>query len=548
MTEQPKRDLDIVVGESDALQSDNDEDDLALDYSGGVELGTVWYVTADGDGDGSREDPLNISEIAGEYYVDAAKIVDKNLPDENDVIILLGDDGVMEVGAINLMPGQKLLSPSGYITVAADAEGSRKTQFRPEGKRAELEFENNVPLTIQEIEINGSPEYLNLITLADNTAVSGLKINDPGYYGNIIYGDGVSGEINITNNIIAIGEDRIEAGNSIYISARPDENGNTNINIIGNDISTYREGISVETRSFAPKSISGLAEIEPRSFENLNINISNNKINKIINYGIHVENYGYKNSTINVKDNDIKDVISAVFDPRLESSYISPYESTGIYLDNRDGESLNVNINNNNIENVISFDGNSSGIEVNNDGFKQINNTITNNSTKVLLAERGFTQGISVYNMVNRDGNTKTTLQDNIVSKLHGDNMILNSISPSVSNLRGNSGLYVANMGSEANLAETIVKSNNISDNYGGFINFGIMVDNNGDLLNVDSVEAERSIYNFEESITEISNNNIKNSLTYEAAFGIGISEYNSLKINTTDSTTKRLKIIVTKP
>jgi hypothetical protein len=550
MTEQPKRDLDIVVGESDALQSDNEEDDYALDYSGGVELGTVWYVTADGDGvqDGSRENPLSITEISENYYYDAAKRVDKKLPGENDVIILLGDDGVMELGKINLMSGQKLLSPGGYITVAADAQGSRKTQFRPEGKRAELNFDLVVTGSIDEIEANGLLEYPSLIILDDNTVVSGLKINTAGYYdGNIIAGYGVNGEINVTNNIIYSDRGMVtpenirtsdyqpsisRMGNAVQIYAQPDEKGNTSIKISGNDISANRSGVFVETGFNDLNNAIGIAILDPLVSENLNINISNNQINNAVNYGINIKNYGYKNSTINVSDNNIKDVASLGYGPQLESSELSLYDSTGIYLSNSNGESINVNINNNNIENVISFDGISSGIEVYNEGFKQINNTITNNSIKVILAEQGLAKGISVYNILNRDGNTKTKLQDNNVSKLQGDILMLRGITSSINYLPINSGILVLNMGNEANSAETIVKSNNISDNYGGGFNSGIMIDNNGGFFRVGSVEPAASRNNFEETITEISNNNINNYLAYEANIGIGISDNYSSKSN----------------
>jgi hypothetical protein len=538
MTEQPKRDLDIVVGESDALQSDNDEEDLALDYSGGVELGTVWYVTAEGDGDGSREDPISIDALR---LRDAGVLgIAEPVPGENDVIILLGDDGPISAYPIELLNGQKLLSPGGYITVAADAEGSRKTLFRPEGQRAELNgyimYDNSLT---DEIEIQRG--YPGIITLADNTAVSGLKINTDGYYGeDIIVGYGVSGEINITNNIInenramVLSDNNVgtsdyqpslsRMGNAVDISARPDENGNTNINIIGNDISA-RGGISVETRSFAPKSISGLAEIEQRSFGDLNINISNNKINNTMNSGIIVQNYEFDQADINIVNNEVSDI---EFDQyiRFSENTLSVLESifnnsaaVGVY--NYYGLSADTNISGNTINDLYSSYSRSAGIEIYNDTVFNINNKVSNNNLQEFKADNGVTQGIAVYNVdfefgysaaVNEQRNINTLIEGNSLTNLksYGYENIPNNISAAeiigdISSIT--SGILSASiLGTPANNT-TIINDNNITD-MRGEVNSGILTLNSSQYTVMPGAQkVEEEIGYFD---TKITNNTIK--------------------------------------
>ncbi|RQD72049.1 MAG: hypothetical protein D5S01_09615 [Halanaerobium sp. MSAO_Bac5] len=265
MTEQPERDLDVIVGESYALRSDDEEQNFAFDFAGGEELGTVWYVTADGDGDGdgSREDPIGLGNDSSERLEnDSSKESNNDLPEENDVIILLGDGGTFETSQpLQLQEGQKLLSPGGFLTVAADAEGSRKTQFRPEGESAKLKFGEQLQSTGDITTMRKSRQ--GFITLADNTTVSGLEIDVPEGSEYIIGEFGISGEINISNNIIS--------GSSSYaIAIEADSDEDVDINITGNDITGFSDGIVIEDKDFVEASNEATNEI--------NINISDNRL------------------------------------------------------------------------------------------------------------------------------------------------------------------------------------------------------------------------------------------------------------------------------
>ncbi|ADQ13933.1 inverse autotransporter beta domain-containing protein [Halanaerobium hydrogeniformans] len=375
MTELPERDLDIIVGESDALQSNNDEENTAFDFSGGVRLGTVWYVTADGDseGDGSREDPIGIANISGTQLAVAES---SNSPGENDVIILLGDDGSMELNdaTINLQSGQKLLSPGGFLTVAADAEGSRKTQFRPEGERAKLEN-----LSIRSEEVESQRVSGNLIVLADNTTVSGLEINVPGYTGSIIGGSGISGEINVTNNIISgsySSESIFEENESVVfkdynaISILLQQDKNADINIAGNEISNFSKGIEVNSPEIQERGV---------NTNQIDINISDNKLKDIfaVNF-IKGDNYilnefnanaigiavdiSSNNSNVNISDNELKGIIAANLAPNINENGIlviaevnadSNAVAKGIDLDVSSDNST-INIANNELENIFA--------------------------------------------------------------------------------------------------------------------------------------------------------------------------------------------------
>ena len=327
MTEPAKRDIDIIV------DSTNEKEVLAetsaVDPVTGNPITNAIFVTANGNGDGTRENPTNIYDLHtigdGETY----------FAQENDVIILLGDDGVIDIGdysdtfpSLQLLDGQKILSPGGELMLASADNQEKFAYLRPKGQRATLT--NSTPLV---------SERINVINTANNITISGIKFEGADYF---IRGTHLApkSNININNNIFSDIRDR-----PIYL------NDHTNIDITNNlftdstgeiELIYNKEGdfnVSVSDNSFGNMSSEAMY-ISANSSTNNNINITNNNIKSGTHNLIEVRTAALNESNITISENTIEN--STVW-----GIYVSTLTHDGIKSGN-----LNLDITDNHLGNV----------------------------------------------------------------------------------------------------------------------------------------------------------------------------------------------------
>jgi len=362
MTEQPERDLDIVVGESD------DPDLKEARNLDGSSLGDVIFVSADGDGDGSsKSNPTNIfalhTMVEGDTY----------FAEENDVIILLGDDGIIDIGnysdsfqSLQLLDGQKILSPGGRLKLRSADNPENLAYFRPDGTRATLT--NSTPLV---------SDRINVINTANNITISGIKFEGADYF---IRGTHTSpkNNININNNIFSDMRDR-----SIYL------NDHTNINISNNkfmdgtgeiELIYNTEGdfnVNVSNNIFGDMQGEAMF-ISAMSSTNNNIDITNNYIKSGTNNLIEVRSAALDESNINISENILENstvwgiyvntltydgIKSGIFNLDIKDNHLGNVKNKGIYVNyyaSYDSslyspfESSVINISDNYIDNMIT--------------------------------------------------------------------------------------------------------------------------------------------------------------------------------------------------
>lgn len=363
MTEQPERDLDIVVAESD------DPDLQEAKNLDGSSLGDVIFVSAEGTGDGSsKSNPTNIfalhTMVEGETY----------FADENDVIILLGDDGAIDIGnysdsfqSLQLLDGQKILSPGGRIMLRSADNPENIAYFRPDGKRATLT--NSTPL---------ESDRINVINTANNITISGIKFEGADYF---IRGTHLSpkNNININNNIFSDMRDR-----SIYL------NDHTNINISNNkfmdgtgeiELIYNKEGdfnVNVSNNTFGDMPDEAMY-ISANSSTNNNIDITNNYIKSGTHNLIEVRSAAEDESNINITGNTIENstvwgiyvntltydgIKSGIFNLDITDNHLGNVKNKGIYVNyyasyNSSSyspfDSSVINISDNSIDNMLTY-------------------------------------------------------------------------------------------------------------------------------------------------------------------------------------------------
>lgn len=191
MTEQPERDLDIVVGESVSENTlVSEEEELAAYDSSGNELGRVWYVTAldNENTEGTEENPIDIDYLINNVLNNKVEPQNVSISREpviesNDVIVFIGGDNKFDLRtqSLDLKYGQKLLSTGhGELDVQSD-NGTIETIFRPEGERANIIGDDSIVI------VNG------------NNIVSGFEMTGRGSNLTLINGDSIKGNININN-------------------------------------------------------------------------------------------------------------------------------------------------------------------------------------------------------------------------------------------------------------------------------------------------------------------------------------------------------------
>lgn len=150
MTEKPVRDLDIVVSETEEER----EETAAYDSQTGKKVGKVHYFAADGNSDGTKDDPYDIEKL-------------NEKTKKNDMIILTGDikaSDVSSADSVKLKEGQKIISPKTGVLAVSDSKGNMNIDYTPEGEQASIDG-------------NNSNEALIKID-KENITISGLKFKN----------------------------------------------------------------------------------------------------------------------------------------------------------------------------------------------------------------------------------------------------------------------------------------------------------------------------------------------------------------------------------
>ena len=242
MTDQPERDIDVVVGkaESEDATSDTSSDEVAaINPVEGEDKVQVWYVTADGNGDGSKEDPIGLDKLAEK----AGK---------GDIIVLSGDDGPINLLDLENVDGDVdgdvpvTLDPYQQI-ISSYKEGHAKVEANISGSKEEFKFKPDVP----QATLEGEPSTAVVVVTANNT-VSGINIESNskisiGIDGSIAE---VKGNININNNNIKF-NDQLDSINAIYLRESEDIG---EIRIIDNKFVGSNDSAIV----YSPYEVSGL--------------------------------------------------------------------------------------------------------------------------------------------------------------------------------------------------------------------------------------------------------------------------------------------------
>jgi len=334
MVEAPKRDINVIVNKTEPTKVIKDSGS-AVDPETSEKIGNAWFVTKNGDGNGTKESPTNINDLTNSS--------------KNDLIIMLGDDGEIntdnfsdETTSLVLKSGQKLVSPSGSIYLQNE-KGDRVAEYSPEGKQATLT--NDLSKDILEI--------------ADNTTISGLKFKNGK---NAIYGSEVFGELIVSNNVI-----QDSAGNGILI-----ESEETNSVIIENNIvkTAGDNGIALRAINIKYEDIpkDEYGDIQPilnqtEGNGKLNITIRKNEVHDVVNSGLVMFMYSDDESEILFSDNTVDKV------------------KTGMNIWSYAAKNNNINIINNN---VVEAEQNGINIYANQPLYESKNNVGPNSLKKII--------------------------------------------------------------------------------------------------------------------------------------------------------------------
>ncbi len=348
MTEQPERDLDIVVVESD------DPDLKEAKNLDGSSLGDVIYVSAEGTGDGSsKSNPTNIIEL-------------NTLAGEGDVIIFMGDDGIIYPGGSEeysnyaLKNGQKLLSASGELVLSSE-NMDKQTVFSPDVQQAVL----------------SNSAANDVLVLADDTLVSGIQFNNGD---NIISGSGVSGDITITNNKF------IKGTNGIYINNDSEDSeaiiDNLKVNISENNFgnfnydtiylssnTTNKNDVNIRGNDFAYSSDNAV-ELDLESIEaGNNLVLEDNKILLADDEAFYINLDAGTDNTVQVKNNYFENIDYDAVYLNAEADNNNGFQILDNDIKLAGDSGLDIDITSNNGSNDIEIIGNSIGMSEY-DGFE----------------------------------------------------------------------------------------------------------------------------------------------------------------------------------
>lgn len=188
MTEQPERDLDVIVGESESENSSSKEEVEVNNPADGKDKIQVWYVSGRSDsGDGTKDFPYSIDEFINEKQ--------GNTIEEGDIIVLSGKNGNIKLEdntIIELSPYQQIISSyeDGQALVEAEVNGNLiQEKFVPDIPTANLV---------------GEPSSNGMIVLSmsgGNNTISGIKFENNGDSSAAILGPAI-GSTRINNNHI----------------------------------------------------------------------------------------------------------------------------------------------------------------------------------------------------------------------------------------------------------------------------------------------------------------------------------------------------------
>ncbi len=500
MVEAPKRDIDIVISEGKPVKKVISQEE-AVDPGNEETVTKIWYVTASGSGDGTRDNPTNLAEL---FSVESSLELTPN-----DIIVLLGDEGEIDVGnmgSLELYAGHKLLSPGGHIVLNSSVDSSRSAQYSPSGIQATL--------------IN-SEQANDIVILADNTTVSGVKLTgEDGNTQTAIFGEIVTGEINInnnvidnTNNAINISTDNIMPGTAGDISGNKiviEENTLDNIDSDGIEIyanSDTDNNISVNNNEIYYAG-DGAIYINSQAFNDSNVDVCDNYIGEAGDIGIFVysdaNSESFKSSHVNITGNEIvKSDFAGIF-ARSSSETDSMVNISDNTLDNI-GENIYLQTMGLGFEGAISIDN-----MAEEDAINIVSNNTINNSAMGGIFVNSYAvndSNVDVHNNnigeVERDG---ISVRSRTNSQMYRSSHV--NITGNVIDRDGYSGINVE----ATSQTDSIV---NISDN--------ILKDSGNSSIDINEVnimkrmpEGAITVDNaaLDNIITNIENNTINNSLS----------------------------------
>ena len=309
MTEQPERDLDVVVGKS---VSENAAAGQEIIIKNPVleESLKVWYVTKNGNytGEGSKNDPININSILD-------SIIE---PKPGDIIILSGKDGDISLSTreLALEDSQQLISKRGYAVVKAEVgEEYKLFKFKPDVEQATL--------------IGEASGGRGMISPSKNNVISGINLVNESTTPYTI-AQYVDGHLNINNNNFYFTAENIEEGFGIHAygpkptvfeinivdnkfynnttsSKRPTAilvgnfSSKDKITITGNEISGFK---TTDDYFLNPEYTSAIRLkniYTSNTSDDYFINIKDNHIIDY-NYGIVFESYNHDNVSLSIED------------------------------------------------------------------------------------------------------------------------------------------------------------------------------------------------------------------------------------------------------
>ena len=538
MTEKARRDIDVIIGETKPERV-LEAKEVAQDTDGDntfIPAGKVWYVSANGDGNGSKDDPINLKDLFAPVNAESIELNragnNTNIAEEGDIIILLGNEGDFlltpeELNSLRLEPRQKLISPGGYLKIYSESDQTRYQYFKPEGKTATIKSDNSIEQFNTQLRIG----IADMVQLTNNNTVSGINFvgaSDEALFGNgeAVVGDNVTGKINITNNTFSNLETAINIKGF---------KGESKINIKNNRLDNVAFGISVGNEDIfrggpiMPANTNQSVEFTSplihmqSEIGDIKVTISENIINDSLFYGILTNLDRSTNHSITIDNNeiDLRDLNEVMIE---EDGFISPMPpfmmGNGIFVNTDNAINAEVKIYKNKIKYayqdgilVTSWNpGETNDIQI----YKNQIGKVGSPYIDYYDYEANLTDfsSPSEYDLVN-NGITVAVLNDlklvNLEKEVSDKTNILienNSIAQTY-----NDGISVLNMGG---LINTTIKGNDI----------GLTRNNGISYYNLNNYMRESTVLN--QQVTpyynniEITNNNIKDALQY------GIASYNS--------------------
>jgi hypothetical protein len=305
MTEQPQRDLDIVIGESVSENAAAGEVIPIKNISDEEDSVKVWYVTQNGSDKmlGTKADPLSLNYISG-LYIGTSNDINtskKIIPRNGDIIVLVGDIELAENEYINLNPNQQLVSSyNGTGAALVDNPlSSGKLKFYPEVKTAVLK---------------GNTDGEGLVSPAEGSIISGIHfLNQSSSDARFIYIEEGYENLNINNNLFELGEGNYPGTiYGIYLYSTSGLDGEIDIYANNFDLKTndadYVSAVELNT----------IYDAEVNIFENI-INLDNDLASS--SYSLKGINIGQlERSELNIIDNQLNIVNNNV----LEANDLQP--------------------------------------------------------------------------------------------------------------------------------------------------------------------------------------------------------------------------------